>query len=728
MPTTPGRNDAATRSLVHLRASGVSLVLDTAGPAVPHVVHWGPELGVLDDAQLRSLARASVPPWSNTMDDPAPVALLPEASTGWSGRPGLSAHRDGTHWSTRLVVDSVTVRADDPPDGGGEVVVQAADDVAHVGVTLTIALTSQGLVRTRAAVTSTAPAADDARLPALTLDDLVVALPVPAEATELHDLAGRWSRERAPQRRAVVVGEHLRDSRRGRTGPDAATVLVAGAPGFGFRAGEVWGVHVAFSGNHRTYAEHVSTGERLLGGGELLLPGEVRLGPGETYTGPWVYGSYGVGMDALAGRFHRWLRDRPHHPTGPRRVVMNTWEAVYFDHDLARLTELADRGAEVGVERYVLDDGWFRGRRSDDAGLGDWTVDETVWPQGLHPLVDHVRGLGMEFGLWFEPEMVNPDSDLAREHPEWVMQTGDRMPPEARHQQVLDLTQPGAYAHVRDQVLALVREYRLDYLKWDHNRDLVDAGSTRTGAAGVHGQTLALYRLLDEIRAAAPGLEIESCSSGGARVDLEIIERTDRVWASDCIDALERQTIQRWTAQLLPPELVGSHVGSPRSHTTGRAHTLAFRAGTALFGHFGVEWDLTRASEQERAELAAWVATYKEHRALLQRGTVVRGDHPDPALWVHGVVAPEGDEALFALVAVDRSATWPPGRVRLPGLDPDRVYRVAASGPGAALADLPSRPEWWAHGCEATGRVLGEVGVQAPPLLPESLVLLHVTS
>ena len=270
----------------------------------------------------------------------------------------------------------------------------------------------------------------------------------------------------------------------------------------------------------------------------------------------------------------------------PRPVVLNTWEAVYFDHRLDRLTALADTAAELGVERFVLDDGWFRHRRDDTAGLGDWYVDEDVWPDGLHPLVNHVRGLGMEFGLWVEPEMVNPDSDLARAHPEWV-----REAPPWRNQQVLDIAQPDAYAYLLERLDALVSEYAIDFLKWDHNRDLV---------GGAHAQTLAAYRLLDELRERHPALEIESCSSGGSRVDLGILARTDRVWASDTNDALERQAIQRWTQLLLPPELVGSHVGPPRAHTTGRTHDLSFRVATALFGHFGIEWDIN-ARDRRRA-------------------------------------------------------------------------------------------------------------------------------
>jgi alpha-galactosidase len=223
-------------------------------------------------------------------------------------------------------------------------------------------------------------------------------------------------------------------------------------------------------------------------------------------------------------------------------------------------------------------------------------------------------------------------------------------------------------------------------------------------------------------------VEIESCSSGGARVDLGILERTDRVWASDCIDALERQQIQRWTAQLLPLELIGAHVGSPVSHTTGRVHTLDFRAGTALFGHFGIEWDLTTASAAEKARLAEWVTLYKRLRGLLHTGTVVRGDHPEPALWVHGVVAPDRSQAVYALVATATTVAQPPGRVRLPGLDPTETYQVRPLPPGDRIEGPGhSALPWWEAGFRLTGRVLGHVGVQAPVMFPERLTLLEVT-
>ncbi len=710
---TPHRGDRMIASIVHLRAGGVSLVLDLPGDTLPAVLHWGADLGPVGQDELRDLAGTVAPLLENAVDVPVRVSLLPEHSAGWMGAPALLGHGGGDAWSTRFGATEYAV-----DEAGRRVVARASDPAAGLALEVEVELLASGLVRTRAAVTNTADRP-------FSVEQLAVALPVPPVATELLDQAGRWSRERVPQRRAITVAMHLRENRRGRTGTDAATVLMAGEAGFGFGGGEVWGLHVGFSGNHRSYLERMTSGRTLLAGGELLLPGELALARDETYRSPWIHGTYGVGLDDAAARFHEHLRSRPQHPRSTRPVVLNTWEAVYFDHDLDRLLDLVERAAEVGVERFVLDDGWFRGRRSDDAGLGDWYVDEDVWPKGLHPLVDRVKERGMEFGLWVEPEMVNPDSDLARAHPEWILQTGGRLPLEARRQQVLDLAQPEAYAHILERLSSLVTEYGVAYLKWDHNRDLVEAGSTATGRAG-HAQTLAVYRLLDGLKAAHPRLEIESCSSGGARVDLGILERTDRIWASDCIDPHERQQILRWTAQLLPAELVGSQVGSPVSHSTGRTHDLSFRAATALFGSFGIEWDITRASVEERAELAEWVALAKRFRPLLHSGRTVRVDHPVDAVWAHGVVAQDRSEALFAFVMMDRPSCWPPGLVRIPGLDPDRRYRLAPVGPSGPLATNNDAPSWQRGEVTLSGRALAAVGIQAPPLQPDHAALVHL--
>jgi alpha-galactosidase len=735
-------------AIVALTASGVTVLVDVTEGCLPAVVHWGAELPALDEPAARALAEASVPVLaSNAVAAPPRPALLPEHSSGWTGQPGLRGSFGGSVWSPRFLTRTVQLGGEPvrgfahPP--GGVLDVTAVDDSDRLRLDLTLELLDGGLLRTRASLTNLAT-------DTYALEGLFLALPIPGEARELLDFAGAHNYERVPQRRPLHTGAHVRDNHKGRTGADSAYVLHAGTPGFGFADGEIWAVHTAWSGNHRHYAERVFTGEQLLGGGELLLPGEVRLAPGGSYQSPWLYAAYGVGLDATARRFHTHVRSRAPKVSTERPVTLNVWEAVYFNHDLDHLTRLAERAAAVGVERYVLDDGWFGSRRDDTSGLGDWVVSKDVWPAGLHPLVDRVRALGMQFGLWFEPEMVSPDSDLARAHPDWIMSARAELPVPSRKQQVLNLTVPGAYEHVRGQILALLAEYKIDYIKWDHNRDLIEAGSQLDeGRPAVHAQTLAFYRLLDDIRAAFPTVEIESCSSGGARVDLGVLERTDRVWPSDNIDPHDRQSVMRWTAQLLPPEYLGSHIASARSHVTGRHHDLAFRAATAVFGHLGVEWDLTRATDEELDALRRWIAYYQSERHLLLSGTVVRVDTPDPDVLVHGVVSEDRSRAIFALVVLDTTCPDPPARFKVRGLDPERTYRIRPVFTGPTPSGLVP-PQWWGQasregsafpsgtlrgqpsdhvsfpGTAVSGQALHQVGLAAPRLHPDQAVIFHI--
>ncbi|MGK5681456.1 alpha-galactosidase [Actinoplanes sp. URMC 104] len=647
---------------------------------------------------------------------PVGLPLLPESSSVWYGRPGLSGHRGAGEpgaWSPRFVPTSLHATA-------GRAAIEAADKQAGLALRTEVQAVPGGLLRLRHALTNTGATGYQ-------LDALEVVVPVPDRATESLDFTGRWARERTPQRRAVTDGLWLRENRRGKTGFDAATVLTAGTPGFGFAHGEVWGVHVAWSGNHVHRLERVPLGKNSptvtsLGGGELLLPGEVTLAPGDTCTTPWVYvGAAADGLDGLAARFHEYLRSVPAHPAAARPVTLNVWEAVYFDHRLPVLRELADRAARIGVERFVLDDGWFGARRHDRAGLGDWTVSPEVWPDGLTPIIDHVRGLGMQFGLWFEPEMVNADSELFRAHPDWILASGGRTPPEERHQQILDLAQPGAYRHVLDRMTAVLTDHAIDYVKWDHNRDAVDGGSgTVDGRPGIHAQTVAFYRLLDELRSRFPHVEWESCASGGGRIDLEVLQRAQRVWTSDQNDALARQAIQRWTAQLVPPEYLGAHVSAPCSHQTQRVLPLDFRAATALFGHFGIEWDLTAATEEDLVALAAWIDVYRTHRGLLHSGRTVRLDTAAGEPWVYGVVAPDRSAAVMAYAQLDELTHEPP-RFRVPGLSPAARYTVRRLGPAA-------RPGYDPPAVPLSGAALADTGLPGPPPAPLSVLVVLLTA
>jgi len=689
-----------------------------------------------------------------------PCPLLPEHGAGWFGRPGLTGHRldtgggypaAGRDWSprfrpARIEHDQHRAR------------VEAADTVAGLRLVTEIEAVPGGAIRGRHTLTNTG------RLPYL-VDSLELVFPLPGQVGEVLDFTGRPTAERIPQRHQLTDGLWLREGRRGHTGHDSPTVVIAGVPGFGFASGEVFGLHVAWSGNTVHRVERVPSslgvaeegaapgtldgppggtaaaaqtgpsgrllpGRTTIGGGELLLPGEITLARDESYATPWVYLTASRdGLDGLSAQFHRYLRSRPAHPRTPRPVNLNVWEAVYFDHDAGRLTALADEAASVGVERYVLDDGWFLGRRSDESGLGDWRVDESVWPGGLHQLARYVGERGMEFGLWLEPEMVNPDSDLYRAHPDWILATGQRLPPLQRHQQVLDLTRTEARNYLLEQISALLSEYPISYVKWDCNRDLIDAGSAaRAGAPAAHEQAVALYGLLDELRRRYPAVEWESCAAGGGRIDLAMLERVQRVWTSDMTDALARQSIQRWTGQLVPPEYLGAHISAPFSHQTGRYMPLSLRCATALFGHLGIEWDLTQASDQERAELAAWIWLYKRHRALLHSGRVIRIDTPDDTAWLHGVVAAGQSAAMISYVQLDEPRNDQPVAMRVPGLSPGRRYRIADVTPGGPPPRRPGfrAPAIAGPGIEVSGAALGELGLAIPVQRALTATVIHV--
>ena len=709
----------ADTPFVNLRAAGVALVLDVSGPLIPRVLHWGRDLG--DDVD--SLVRVSTAPTPHSSaDDPIPFTLLPSESDGWGGTPGLEVARAGTSRPLRLQL-SGPVATD-----GGQVTVRAHDDAAELEVVIVLTLDDHGVLTEQVTVSNLGHDALDV----VSLQHL---MPIPERAVAGLDLSGRWTRERAPQRFEVQHGTHLRSSRRGRTGHDATLLMSAGTSGFGFRRGEVWSTHVAWSGNHTHLVERLPEGTgphgSLLGGGELLGPAEVRLAPGEQHTSPLVMFVHSTdGLDGISARLHRRLRARAQHPSSPRPVVLNTWEAVYFDHDLGRLLELAQTAASIGVERFVLDDGWFGGRRDDTAGLGDWVVSDEVWPDGLLPLVDRVHELGMEAGLWVEPEMVNLDSDLARAHPDWVLGPADGR--SWRHQHVLDLVNPEAWAHILERLDAIVTENRIDFLKWDHNRDLLEAVSG--GRPAVHRQTAAVYALLDALLARHPGLEIESCASGGARVDLGILDRTHRVWTSDCNDAVERTDIQLWTTLLLPPELVGAHVRPPVAHTTHRHVDLGMRCATALFGHSGLEWDITTCPPAELDQLRDWISLYKELRPLLHSGDVVRADSDEPGERLHGVVARDAGAGVFAFVQLETGRSARPGLRPLPGLDPARRYRVTLpEGIPAPQTVHVVEPAWMATartaaGLEVPGTVLTLVGLSMPVLSPGQALVLVVTA
>ncbi len=707
-----GTNQVAMLEVIaHLTDGRTSLLVVSDG-GMPIVAHFGTALGEAP-IDVTAIERPAV---GGGLDIDPPVGLVAESAAGWFGRPGIEGHRlGGRDFAPRFtLVDS--------SGAGAAVICQLRDKFARLDLDLHVELHPSGVATFRATLLNAG--SDDYHLAALRLS-----LPISISAGELLTVGGRhlfeFGQHRTPWQNNCITIEN----RHGKTSHERLGVVFAGTPGFSEHSGEVWGCHVGWSGNYELVCDSISDARRCVHAGELLVSGEVVLKPGDRYETPVVFAAYSsTGLNPVSCAFHDYLRARPNHPRLPRPIHLNTWEAVYFDHDVDRLKQLADVAAVCGIERFVLDDGWFHSRRDDRAGLGDWWIDPDVWPDGLGPIVDHVRGLGMEFGLWFEPEMVNPDSDLYRSHSDWAL-VDDRYPHVlGRNQLVLDLGRPEVGDYLFGQIDALLDTYEIAYIKWDHNRDLVSpASGAAAGAAGVHRQTLGVYDLIDRLRAAHPGVEIETCGSGGGRVDFGILDRTDRVWTSDSIDALDRHRIQQGFSLVFPPELMGSHIGAPVTHATGRQHRIDFRGIAALFGSFGVEWNLLAASPDERQQLAALVALHKRLRPLLHTGDVFRADHADPTVEIHGVIARDRGEAVIAVTRLSSGPSHHTAPIRVLGLQPDVMYEVRHIPVGyEPLGSARQQPTWFNGKLMMTGRQLAALGFSVPEMRPENSLLFHI--
>jgi alpha-galactosidase len=699
--------------MIHLSQSNSSIIFEE-GDETLSVVHWGKKVGALDSALEKALSAAVHKPHFHGGLDVAPRNLvLREHSRGFIGHPAIRGHRNGVAASNRFILKSATQK---------EQSLHAIffDQIAELEVQLTYTLTPSDVLLIDGEITN--KGCND-----YFLEHFLYWLPLSEQADQVLDFYGHWTKERQPQRRDIAYGLTTREGFEGRSGHDYTISQIALNTTTSFRSGQAWSLAMAWSGNNIHHVERLIDGSKAIGAGEYLLPGEVILKAGESYKAPRAVASFSAeGLDGLTNNHYTWIRSRSNHITKvrPRPLTLNMWEAVYFNHSFDGIKKIVDKAAELGVERVVLDDGWFGSRRNDRLGLGDWVVSKDVWPEGLQPIIKYINDKGIEFGLWFEGEMVNADSDLYRQHPDWILQEPGRIPVEGRWQQVLDLTKEGAYNHVLNQVDAVLTENNIAYIKWDHNRHLSDPISD--GRPVVRKQTEAIYRLFDELKRRHPGLEIESCASGGGRVDLGMIEHADRFWTSDQNDPLERQQIQRWSAMVIPPEFLGTHVGPTVGHQMHRTHDISFRAINALFGHSGIEWNVTEASDHEIAVLKSYIAFYKAHRTLIHSGAVVRSDVIQGNAQMYGTVSHDKREAIFSYMQLTSLDNFGPLVATFDGLDGETKYQVSVNEALSAPEFLQKvHPGWWPS-LLLTGDQLANIGLQLPVLMPESGLLFEV--
>ena len=676
------------------------------GTDTPECLYWGAplptgeDLGTLAQAQQRAAPNAA-------FDHYAPLSICPEERRGWLGRPGLI----GTDLGGRALLTRFSITG-----------VEEAPDA----LSFRLACTESGLalVQTLRIFPDTdmviASASLEAGTPGLRLNWLsACALPVADRVDRIVDFSGRWLGEFQVQETPWNVGAHVRESREGRTGHAHFPGMVLPAGGAGNVSGEIYALHLGWSGGHGGFAEELPDGRRQVQMGALLRPGDIVLSAGEVYATPSLFATFSTeGANGAMAAFHRHARKhvvRFPNPDRPRPVHYNCWEAIYFDHDIETLRDIAAKAAALGAERFVLDDGWFRGRTDDTAGLGDWVVDPDKYPDGLGPLIDHVENLGMSFGLWVEPEMISDDSDLHRTHPDWVFGGPAADQPSGRRQYVLDLCRPEVTEYLFAHLDALLREYGIDYLKWDHNRPLI---------GGRAAQTTAFYALLDRLREAHPEVEIESCAGGGGRIDFGVLSRTHRVWLSDSNDAHERLRMQHHAALFLPPEITGSHVGPRKCHTSGRVLPMAFRAWVAAQRHMGFEMDPRELTAEEAETLKRVTTWWKANRGWMHQGRMHLLDSLDEAVIAEMMVSAAKDRfVLFAgqAAASARSSVRP---IRLTGLKPDARYRLCLVNPEEFRRNLNRdfKPPYLSDGgLVLSGTALMQAGIHLPIATPATM-------
>jgi len=700
-----------------LKTAHSAFILESTIGTRPGILYWGK---ALEHTTPEEISLLSVRQWAH--GGPAvdvSASLSNELGAGVPGPPGFIAHRNSSDWAAIFKVTEVI------QENTNTARIICDDDNTKIRATYDLALDPASNVFT---ATTTI---ENLGTEIATIDWCsALCIPLDRRLTRLSAFTGRWAMEFQNQEIDAFRGSYVRENKSGRTSHDNFPGIIAKADFTSEKQGPAAGFHLGWSGNNRVRVDRHSDGRAFVQMGELFYPGEMEIPAGATYETPKLFASWSdQGLNKLSQQFHEHLSNSVMDgriKRKPRPVHYNTWEAVYFDHSEEKLVALAEKAAWIGAERFVLDDGWFGSRRNDQAGLGDWWVSSDVYPNGLGPLTKRVQELGMEFGIWFEPEMVNPDSDLYRAHPDWILEANGVEQIPSRNQFTLDLTKPEVFDYLFEKITSIISEYNVAYVKWDMNREIHHPGSAGRGA--IHRQTNAVYALMDKLRMHHKNLEIETCSSGGGRSDYGILKYTDRIWASDSNDALDRQTIQRGASYFFPLNVLGAHVGPKECHITRRTFTMDFRAATAFFGHMGMELDLFEETEDDLQILKSCIELYKEHRNLLHEGDFVRLDSSE-YLNVVGVVAKNKNEALFSCAKTAGHSTTLPGRFRFADLDPAKRYRLKIIWPSTNISvtspSIVETADLLDAGSIFSGEAILVHGIQLPLMHPESCIIYH---
>ncbi|MCG7588138.1 alpha-galactosidase [Photobacterium sp. OFAV2-7] len=674
------------------------------------ILYWGCIINTKSEGAEYSLSR---PIPYGRLDTDIPMTLHPELGRGLFSSPALEGHRNGKGWAP--VFQTTNVK-----QGRKELTIYSEDKAAGLQLVTELRLDEFDVIKLRHKLINTADGI-------YSVNRLANTLPLPERANELLTYYGRWVNEFQQTRMRLTQGGYQQENRRGRTSHEHYPALIAGTQYFNETHGDVWGFHLAWSGNHRMRVDVKADGRRFMQAEAIYLPGEVALEKGDSIATPWLYATHSeCGLNKMSQHFHQHVRSNILNnrlTKKARPIHLNTWEGIYFDHNPEYIMDMATESAKMGVERFIIDDGWFKGRCGDKAGLGDWYLDKSKYTKGLEGVIEHVNALGMEFGLWFEPEMINKDSDLYRSHPDWLLAMDNYEQPTGRNQYAIDLQNEDAFNYLFERLDYFLSKYNISYIKWDMNREIVQPG--HDGYAAGHKQVEMYYRLVDKLTAKHPDVEIESCAAGGGRIDFEVLKRTHRFWASDNNDALERQQIQRGMSYFFPPEVMGSHIGAKHCHCTRRTHDINFRGLTALFGHMGIELDPVKESETEKQGFMKYIQLHKQLRPLLHSGDAIRLSTDDDAHLAHAVIATAQDKAVVLVAQLSMPTNSLSSTLRIPGLNKDKLYSISLLDYPENFHDIVNlQPLWTKEPVVASGEWLKKAGIAMPILDPESAILI----
>lgn len=513
-----------------------------------------------------------------------------------------------------------------------------------------------------------------------------LSLDLPDANYDWLQLSGAWGRERAIKERALQQGIQSIESTRGISSHQHNPFVALKRKNADEHQGEVIGTAFVYSGNFLIQAEVDTWDVTRLRVGINPFGFEWQLKSNESFTTPEAVLVYSdQGLNGMSQAFHKLFRKRLARGKWrdqERPVLINNWEATYFDFNEDKLVSIAETAHDVGIELFVLDDGWFGERNNDHAGLGDWSVNKQRLPHGIGSLAARIRKIGLKFGLWFEPEMINKDSQLYREHPDWLIHTPQRQDHHGRNQFVLNFSMPAVVDNIFNQMSAIIDESKLDYIKWDMNRPLTDVYDSHLDFSQqgevFHRYVLGVYRLYDMLTTKYPNVLFESCSSGGGRFDPGLLYYAPQTWTSDDSDAIERLKIQYGTSMLYPISSMGAHVSIIPNHQTNRLTPLETRGNVAFFGSFGYELDLNQLTDKEINVVKSQVSFYKKYRSVLHNGTFYRLLSPfnndEQTAWM--VVSPDKKIAIVAhyktLNQVNRSYQ----RLKLKGLNATFEYEI----------------------------------------------------